>query len=296
MRLKANNGERPSTWSASGTGRTSKANHQPIFDDRPGTGATSVPGSTFTVWRTIDENPRSGQTVGRVFADDEDNDKLTYKLTGTNEGLFDFNETTGEIRTKAGVTYNYEGISAGTCAPLDPADVGSDRCYEVTVEVRDGLDDDRVEVEVEDEADDDSITVKIGVRDRDEPPAMPTVMVTSPANNTTLVVIWDAKNKGPDIRGYDVQYRKGGGTFSDDNCGSTAADNCKDITGSPPSTITTIVDLEEDTSYSVQVRAKKRRGNECLVTSGHGEDQQGHKGHKRHERLRPCSLTQVSST
>ena len=28
----------------------------------------------------MDENPRSGQVVGRVFADDADNDSLTYKL------------------------------------------------------------------------------------------------------------------------------------------------------------------------------------------------------------------------
>ena len=39
-----------------------------------------VPGIEFTISRTIDENPRSGQSVGRVFADDEDNDRLTYKL------------------------------------------------------------------------------------------------------------------------------------------------------------------------------------------------------------------------
>ena len=62
----------------------------------------------ITVWRTIDENLRSGQVVGRLFADDEDNDRLTYKLIGTNADMFDFNESNGEIRTKAGVDYNYE--------------------------------------------------------------------------------------------------------------------------------------------------------------------------------------------
>ena len=105
VRVQAINGERSGPWSASGTGRTNRANHQPIFDDRPGTGTGSERNSDdgFTVWRTIDENPRSGQVVGRLFADDEDNDKLTYKLIGNDAGLFDFNETTGEIRTKAGV-------------------------------------------------------------------------------------------------------------------------------------------------------------------------------------------------
>ena len=82
VRVKAKNGERDSAWSATGTGRTNRANHEPIFDDRPGTGDGSDRNSNdgFTVWRTIDENPRDGQVVGRVFADDEDNDSLTYKL------------------------------------------------------------------------------------------------------------------------------------------------------------------------------------------------------------------------
>ena len=255
VRVKANNGERASAWSASGTGRTNRANHQPIFDDRPGTGTGSGRNSEddFTIWRTIDENPRFGQIVGRVFADDEDNDRLAYKLIGTDADKFDFNKTTGEIRTKAEVAYNYEEIGTG-CGTLTLQQVGSDSCYEVTVEVRDGLDNDRVEVE---EADpDDSIAVKIGVRDRDEPPAVPTVTVTSPAVNTTLIVIWDTRNTGPDITGYDVQYRKGGESFSDDNCGQMGDGNCLGITG----TTTTIVDLDEDTSYSVQVRAKNAEG------------------------------------
>ena len=260
VRVRAINAERTGPWSASGTGRTNRANHQPIFDDRPGTGTGSDRNSTddFTIWRTIDENPRSGQSVGRVFADDEDNDRLTYKLIGEDAGLFDFNKTNGEIRTKAGVSYSYEDIQAsGTCDLLTVQQVGSDKCYEVTVEVRDGLDIDRIKEE--DEAADDSITVKIGVRDRDEPPAVPTVMVTSPAVNTTLIVTWDARNTGPDISGYDVQYRKGGGAFSDDNClGETDEDNCQVIPAA--STSTTITGLDEDTSYSVQVRAKNDEG------------------------------------
>ena len=81
MRVRAQNGERDSDWSASGTGRTNRANHQPIFDDRPHSGNGSVRhNSDYTVSRRVDENTRSGQIVGRVFADDADNDRLTYKL------------------------------------------------------------------------------------------------------------------------------------------------------------------------------------------------------------------------
>ena len=56
----------------------------------------------------------------------------------------------------------------------------------MTVEVRDGL---TMTGSRWRRPPDDTITVKIGVRDRDEPPAVPTVTVTSPADNTTLVVI-----------------------------------------------------------------------------------------------------------
>ncbi len=272
VRVRAQNDERNSDWSASGTGRTNRANHQPIFSDRPHTGTDSERGRDFTVSRSVDENPRSGQIVGRVFADDADNDRLTYSLQASansdearaEAAMFDIDETTGQIRTKSGVTYNYEALDeSGTCAPLtDTALIGSDRCYTVKVEVRDGLDDDRVEVE--EETPDDSIMVKIGVRDRDEPPAVPTVTVTSPArdaanNITTLEVFWDARNTGPDITRYDVQYRKGGGAFLNDDCRNTDTDdNCDDI---PPDTTSTIITgLEEDTSYSVQVRARNDEG------------------------------------
>ena len=123
------------------------------------------------------------------------------------------------------MSYNYEAIDAsGTCGPLTEQEVGSDdRCYTVKVEVRDGLDTDRVE-EMMETGPDDSITVKIGVRDRDEPPAVPIVMVTSPervGGITKLIVTWHADNTGPDITGYDVQYRKAGGSFLDDNCRDT---------------------------------------------------------------------------
>ena len=262
VRVKAANGERSSAWSASGTGRTNRANHDPIFDDRPGTGAGSEPKSDLTIWRAIDENPRSAQVVGRVVADDEDNDRLTYKLVAADSPdeddvtKFTINESTGEIRTKAGETYSYEDITrSGTCGDLDQADVGSDKCYTVKVEVRDGLDADRVKAEDEDA--DDTITLKIVLRNKDEPPARPTVMVTSPDDETTLEVIWHAENTGPDIDSYDVQYRKGSGTFSDDNCeGATQENNCQELTD----TTTTITGLDPDTSYSVQVRARNGEG------------------------------------
>ena len=67
-----------------------------------------------------------GLVAGRVIADDEDNDSLTYALVATDTtdtaavaeaAMFDIDASTGQIRTKAGVTYNYEDITA----PQEPA-------------------------------------------------------------------------------------------------------------------------------------------------------------------------------
>ena len=264
VRVRATNAERSTggPWSATGSGRTSGGNRQPIFDARPGTGTGSERNSDYTTSLTINENLGEGQVVGRVFADDADNDRLTYKLVATGTGTtavahaskFTINENdkhTGQIRTKAPLDHEREDCDYDDMA--DPTTC----TYRVKVEVRDEKDE-HGNVD-KDEAAADSITVEIVVRDRDEKPAVPTVMVTSPADNTTLVVTWDARNTGPPITEYDVQYRKGGDAFSGDNCrGATLADNCQGILGT--TTTTTITGLDEDTSYSVQVRAKNEEG------------------------------------
>ena len=265
VRVRATSAERPdgSFWSATGSGRTSGGNRQPIFDARPGTGDGSTRNSEYTTTLTINENLGEGQVVGRVFADDADNDRLTYKLVATDTtdtaavaqaSKFTINENdkhTGQIRTKAAL--NHESADCGYVDTADPTTC----TYTVKVEVRDEKDEHGNVDKDEDAAD--SITVDIVVRDRDEKPAVPTVMVTSPSVNTTLEVYWHAKNTGPPITGYDVQYRKGGGTFSNDNCrDADAEDNCDNIP--PATTDTKITELEEDTSYSVQVRAKNNEG------------------------------------
>ena len=69
-----------------------------------------------------------------------------------------------------------------------------------------------------------------------------------------------------------MQYRKGGGTYLADNCGAEVDENCTDLddddNDNNPTTITatTIMDLEEDTSYSVQVRAKNDEGTSAWST------------------------------
>ena len=255
-------GGRKSVWSDVGTGSTNQANREPRFDDRPSSGVGSTTGSDYTTSRTVDEDTSSGRHVGRpVRAEDGDGHPRTYKLApetpddAASEAAvakFDINKSTGQILTKDPLNTEAE------CSDADATPGHQENCtYTVKVEVRDGYDTHKVKEEEESETADDTITVTINVRDKVEVPVAPTVTLTAPSGNVTLGVIWDAPaNKGPTITGYDVQYRKGSGSFSNDNCASEAPDNCDGISD----TNTTIIGLDANTSYSVQVRARNDEG------------------------------------
>ena len=253
-----------SVWSDIGTGSTNPANKEPRFDDRPSSGDGSTRGSAYTISRNVDENTPPGRSVGSaVRAEDGDGHTRTYKLVAApspntdDVDKFDINKSTGQILTKGSL--NHEDVDCGYVAGDDTltSTTATTCIYTVVVEVRDGLDTHKVKEEDENPDADDTITVTINVRDRDETPTVPTVTVTSPDDETTLVVIWDApENRGPTPITYDVQYREGSAAFSDDNCGPEVVDNCNGISD----TTTTIVGLDADTQYRVQVRAKNIEG------------------------------------
>ena len=252
---------RRSVWSDSGTGSTNAANKEPRFDDRPSSSPGSARESDYTTTRNVDENTRPGQPVGMaVRAEDGDGHSRTYRLAEADSpnaehfNMFDIDKSSGQIRTKSPLNLEAE------CSDGDAGLTGGhlDNCtYTVRVQVWDGFNEHKVEEDGETPVVDDTITVTINVRDKEETPEVPTVTVTSPSGNTTLVVTWDAPaNTGPTTLTYDVQYRKGNAAFSNDNCGSEAVDNCDGLTA----TTTTIMGLEADTSYSVQVRARNAEG------------------------------------
>ncbi len=78
------------------------ANQAPTFSE--GTSAS----------RSVDENSAAATNVGSsITATDADtDDTLTFSLTGTDAASFDIGSSTGQIATKAGVTYNYEAKSS----------------------------------------------------------------------------------------------------------------------------------------------------------------------------------------
>ena len=269
--VRAQNGESPSEWSAAGTGRTSIGNNEPTFDDR-----SSLAETDPTTTRTVAENTRAGQSVGRaVRAVDGNGDKRTYRLVAADGDAapdvsnFDINESNGQILTKEPL--NHESTDCGYDENDDPPTC----TYTVVVQVWDGLNEDRNEQDtaaiLNDDNDandadviDDTITVTIIVSDVAEKPAAPTVTVTSPevvdgVADATLTVTWDRpENMGPAITGYVVECT-GEGITADNPCPQptgltlTSAVLTHTITVTPK-------DLTRNNSYRVRVRADNNEG------------------------------------
>ncbi|MCY3851985.1 MAG: fibronectin type III domain-containing protein, partial [Gammaproteobacteria bacterium] len=223
VQVRASNAEGDSPWSTAGSGSTNTAtNAAPVFADA-------------TLTRSIAENTAANTNVGAVVpaATDADGDSLTYTMEGTDAASFDFDASARQIKTKAGVTYDFEAKSG----------------YSVTIRASDGTASD-------------TVAVTISLTDVNEPPdapAAPTVSATS-GSTTSLDVSWSAlANAGkPTITSYDLQYRAGtGGAF-------TAGP--QDVTG----TSATITGLSAGTSYQVQVRASNAEGDGPWSAVGSG--------------------------
>ena len=152
--------------------------------------------------------------------DTDAGDRLTYTLEGTDAQSFTVVSDSGQIR--AGVTYDYEATPS----------------YSVTVRVSDGTASA-------------TIDVTIDVTDVDEPPRVPTLSRVTKTDDTSVLVEWTAPpNTGrPDITGYDLRYRKQGSSGS-------WSDGPQNVSG----TSTTIRNLNVDTEYEVQVRARNAEG------------------------------------
>ena len=180
VRVQATNSAGAGPWSLSSVGSTNKKdNDLPTFSEE-------------TVTRTVLEDADPGLGVGSpVRATDNDNVlPLAYGLHGPDANSFDLQASTGQIRTKRGVVYDFE-----TKPTLNVT---------VTVSDRQGGTDARAV----------AITV-VDVPEAPEAPARPTVRAT-PKSSRSLDVSWtEPENMGPAITGYDIRYRKGNsGSFT----------------------------------------------------------------------------------
>ena len=167
------------------------------------------------------ENSAAGTAVGAVVTATDANadDTLTYSLEGTDARSFTIDSSAGQIETRSGVSYNHEAKPS----------------YSVTVRADDG------------EGGSDTIDVTINVTDVDEQPARPArprVRATS-GETTSLEVSWSAPglNGGPEITGYEVQYK------------DVASSVWMNWQHSGTATNTTITGLPVGAEYQVRVRA-----------------------------------------
>ena len=99
------------TITVGGTTPPPTPNQPPVFSE----GASTT--------RSLAENTGAGQNIGNpITATDRDGDRLTYSLEGTDARAFTIISGSGQLRTRSGVTYDYE----------------TQNSYSVTVRVQDG--------------------------------------------------------------------------------------------------------------------------------------------------------------
>ena len=213
----------------------------PAFTDLAvtnGTGNTAPAFANDTAARSFTETvgdavAAAGNVGAVVTATDVDADTLTYSLEGADAAKFGIVSTSGQLQTRAGEKYDREAKAS----------------YSVTVKADDS------------NGGTDTVAVTITLADAVEiplAPGMPAVSATS-GSTTSLDVSWTAPvNTGrPALSGYKLQYRTGGGAWTDHAHSGTG-------------TSATIAGLTAATVYEVQVRALNADGDGAWSASGSG--------------------------
>ena len=194
----------------------------------------AVTDPTFVFSSTVkflDENPTGVVDVELpVRAVDADHDPLTYTLSGADADSFDLDPATGQLRTKTGVVYDYEGGKT---------------LYRLTVTA------------TESGGASDSIEVIVRVQDVPEPPAAPGAPTFSEISLSTVKVSWAAPSDTGDrpITRYELRYRRTGAPGWEDGGRST-------------NTSAVLSNLARGASFEVQVRSVTSRGESGWSGSG----------------------------
>ena len=171
--------------------------------------------------RELNENTPPGEPVGEPITATVGRGAPRYSLEAADADAFAINAASGQLLTRQGIKYDHEA--------------------------RDSY---AVEVQAEDVRGGTArIAVRIDVLDVEEPPGKPGAPSVSAFGSTGLRVTWTApSNEGPEISGYDVEYRaRGTEAFLDAEHEGAA-------------TRATITGLARQTPYEVRVRAVNDEG------------------------------------
>ena len=86
--------------------------------------------------RSVSENISSGANIGTpVTATDDDGDKLTYTLGGTDEVSFSIESTTGQLKTKDDLDFETKSTYSVTVTATDSSELANTKSISVTINV-----------------------------------------------------------------------------------------------------------------------------------------------------------------
>ena len=174
------------------------------------------------VVRQMAENTEPGAAIGEpVTADLGTGAELTHVLQGPDAESFDIDESSGQLRAREGVTYDFETRTT----------------YALIVNVTDGV------------GGVVRIPVTVEVTDADEPPGKPAPPEVEGVSSRSVRVSWEEpENTGPAITDYDVEYRRPGPQEYTD----AEHEGIERETG--------IEHLRQGTDYEFRVRASNEEG------------------------------------
>ena len=209
IQVRAITARRAGPWSPSGYGRT-PGNYHPEF-----------PSGLNTAFSFPADAPGGSAIGDPVTATDRDGDTLSYKLTGAHASLFDIDRSSGQLRTRPGVTYQWSRYSFKVV-------VNDGRGRGANVDV--------------------TLTATGNVSDRPARPAQMEPPTFSAVTGTSVEVSWTPPAESR-VTGYRVRYRTSRSALYSYVPNLPASARTKKIEG-----------LRLATGYEVEVRAVNEGG------------------------------------
>ena len=163
--------------------------------------------------RTVEENTPVGTNVGGpVTAIDDANDRLTYRLGGTDVAMFNIGASTGQIQTRVPLDHESDSSYTVSVKAIDPSNASSTITVNISV-----TNVDEAPMAVDDVAttteDGSAVTINVLANDSDpEGSQLTLTSVTQPANGSAVMV------------GRNVEYTPTAGYYGPDSFTYTVSD------------------------------------------------------------------------